>query len=164
MAQSRFVIRSFEPADQAACFDLYSEGVVGGQTAANDSGLDMDDIAMAYLRPKGNHFWVATVDGKLVGMIGVMGGDGTGEIRRLRVSRDYRRQGIGSALLEDAVEFCREQNYLKVALDTFVEKEPAMRLFEKFKFRHGKSRVYAGKELMYFYLDLYSGEAKDGNG
>jgi ribosomal protein S18 acetylase RimI-like enzyme len=164
VALPKFKIRSFDSADQAVCFGLYLEGVVGGQAAANDSGLDMDDIQMAYLKPKGNHFWVAESEGQIVGMIGVMGGEGTGEIRRLRVTKAFRRRGIGSALLEEAVTFCREQNYLKIALDTFVEREPAMRLFEKFKFRHGKTRVYADKELMYFYLDLYSGEAKDGNG
>lgn len=160
----QFVIRSFLSADEAACRRLFREGLVGGQIAENDSGLDIDDIDLAYMMPAGNHFWVGLVNDQVVGMIGVMHSDGTGEIRRLRVAESHRRRGIGSRLLETALGFCREQNYLKVALDTFVEREPAVRLFEKFHFRHGKSRPYSGKELMVFYLDLYSGDAKDGHG
>ena len=37
------------------------------------------------------------------------------------------------------------------------EQEPAIKLFEKFRFRHDKTRTVNGKELMYFYLDLYTG-------
>ena len=165
MPGESFVIRSFHPDDEAACRALYREGILGGQIADNDTGLDIDDIVMAYMRPSGNHFWVGQTDsGEIAGMIGVMHSDGAGEIRRLRVAEKHRRKGVGSGLLEAALTFCREQNYLKVALDTFVDREAAVNLFQKFHFLHGKSRNYSGKELMYFYLDLYSGDAKDGNG
>lgn len=156
-----YVIRSFRPGDLDACRRLYREGLIGGQIAENDTGLDIDDIDGAYLRVPGNHFWVAeTSDGQIVGMIGVMQSDGVGEIRRLRVAVSHRRRGIGSALLEQALKFCQENNYLKVALDTFIEREPAIKLFDKFRFRHGRTRSYAGKDLLYFYLDLYTSDQK----
>jgi hypothetical protein len=44
---------------------------------------------------------------------------------------------------------------LKIALDTFVEREPAIKLFEKFHFRHSRTRAVGDKEVMHFYLDLY---------
>lgn len=159
---TNFTIRSFRPDDLDACRHLYREGLIGGQIAENDSGLDIDDIVMAYMTPPGNHFWVAqTADGSLVGMIGVMKSeDGVAEIRRLRVANDHRRQGIGSALLETAIRFCQDNHYLKVALDTFIERDPAMRLFDKFRFRHGRTRTYAGRDLLFFYLDLYTSEPK----
>ena len=162
MPDQPFVIRSFTAADDAACRTLYHQGLTGGTIADNDTGLDIDDIDAAYMKPDGNHFWVAEADRQIAGMIGLMHSDGTGEIRRLRVAEQHRRRGVGTALLERALEFCREQNYLKLALDTFVDREPAVRLFEKFNFRHNRSRNYAGKELMYFYLDLYSGDVKRG--
>jgi ribosomal protein S18 acetylase RimI-like enzyme len=155
-------IRSFQPGDLAACQQLYREGMIGGQIAENDTGLDIDDIDFAYIRTSGNHFWVAVnKTGEVVGMIGVMHSDGVGEIRRLRVRADHRRRGIGSSLLETAVRFCQERNYLKVALDTFTERDGALKLFEKFRFRHGRTRSYAGKDLLYFYLDLYTSERKE---
>ena len=152
-------IRSFRPGDQVACTRLYREGLIGGALAENDTCVDLDDIHTVYMRP-GNHFWVAEgPGGEVIGMIGVQHHEeGSGEIRRLRVAEAFRRRGIGSALVETAVRFCEERNYLKVTLDTFMEREPAVHLFEKFRFRHFRTRNVGGKDLMYFLLDLYAGD------
>ncbi len=164
MSDGPLNIRSFKPSDIAASQHLYRQGLIGGKIAENDTGLDIDDIESAYIKVPGNHFWVAEVDGAVIGMVGVMHSDGVADIRRLRVHEDHRRRGVGSALVETALSFCNDNNYLKVALDTFMEREPAIRLFEKFHFLVGTTRSYAGKELLYFYLDLYSREDKDGEG
>ena len=169
-----FRVRDFRPEDLPACRKLYVEGLLAGKLAENDTGTDIDDIAWAYMKPPGNHFWVAETvpgaapnsdagngvpPGEVVGMIGVQAHDSDcGEIRRLRVRADQRRRGIGSALVEAALRFCQEKNYLKIQLDTFVDREAAIRLFEKFRFRHSRTRKVGEKELMYFYLDLYMGE------
>jgi len=150
-------IRSYTPGDREACRTLYREGLIGGRIAPNDSGIDIDDIRMAYLDCDKSHFWVAENEhGEVVGMIGVQQADpGVGEIRRLRVRQDSRRRGVGSALMETAVRFCREHQFLKITLDTFMEREPAVHLFEKFHFNHSRTRKVGEKELLYFYLDLY---------
>jgi ribosomal protein S18 acetylase RimI-like enzyme len=152
-----FAIRSFRAADTAACRTLYLAGLLGGKLAENDTALDMDDIEGTYLRP-GNHFWVATSDaGDIVGMIGVQHfEEATGEIRRLRVRLDHRGRGIGSTLIETAIRFCLEHQYLKVVLDTYMDREPAMELFKKFNFRHERTRPVGGRELLVFYFDLYT--------
>jgi GNAT superfamily N-acetyltransferase len=154
-----FAIRSFRKDDLPACTQLYRDGLLGGKIAENDTGLDIDDIESAYLNNSGSHFWVAEMAmsaKQIVGMIGVQQHeDSVGEIRRLRVRQDVRRRGIGSALIETALKFCRDKGYLKIALDTFVEREPAVKLFEKFHFRHSRTRNVMGKEVMHFYLDLY---------
>jgi ribosomal protein S18 acetylase RimI-like enzyme len=149
-------IRSFTPVDLPVCRTLYLEGLIGGKIAENDTALDLDDIATVYMKP-GNHFWVAENErGQVVGMVGVQHHEtATGEIRRLRVAADHRRRGIGSALVETALKFCQDNQYIKITLDTFMEREPAINLFRKFRFRHEHTRRAAGKELMYFYLDLY---------
>lgn len=171
-------IRTYQPNDLATCRALYREGLLGGHLADNDTGLDIDDIAAAYLQDPGNHFWVAEAQetiqpfnvnytipaGTVLGMIGVQrAGDNhedssAGEIRRLRVRQDIRRRGVGSKLLETAVQFCHDHSYIKVVLDTFIDREPALRLFEKFSFRHSRTRDVSGKQLLYFYLDLYHRE------
>ena len=69
--------------------------------------------------------------------------------------QDSRRRGVGSALMETAVRFCPEHQFLKITLDTFMEREPAVHLFEKFHFNHSRTRKVGEKELLYFYLDLY---------
>jgi ribosomal protein S18 acetylase RimI-like enzyme len=154
------IIRSFKDCDLPACRKLYLEGMLGGKLAENDTGFDIDDIAAAYMNKPGSHFWVAeTPAGEIVGMIGVQHhGDGVGEIRRLRVAQVHRRRGIGKALVEAALKFCNDNGYLKVALDTFLDREPAIKLFEKFRFRHSRTKKVGEKELLYFYLDLYQGD------
>ncbi|MGD1278509.1 MAG: GNAT family N-acetyltransferase [Tepidisphaeraceae bacterium] len=160
-------IRSFSGQDLPVCTRLYREGLLGGALSENDTGLDIDDIEAVYMNRSGNHFWVAENQrGDVVGMVGVQryGQERAGQIRRLRVAKDHRRRGIGSALLEAALKFCQENQYLKVTLDTFVDREAAIRLCKKFHFRHERSRIVSGKELMYFYLDLYGGIARPGKG
>ena len=154
------MVREFHPRDLPACRKLYVEGLIGGKLAENDTGMDIDDIEWAYMKPPGNHFWVAETDGQVVGMIGVQAHEvGCGEIRRLRVSSDHRRKGIGSMLVEKAVRFCNENGYLKLTLDTFLDREPAIKLFEKFHFKHSRTRTLGDRDLLYFYLDFYSREA-----
>lgn len=151
-------IREFEHRDQAACRALYVDGLIGGHIADNDTGYDIDHISDAYMKLPGSRFWVAESNSEqIVGMIGVQHhDDGDGQIRRLRVRNDCQGRGIGTALLETALQFCLEKNYLKVTLDTFVKRDAAVRLFEKFRFRLDRTRSVGQKELAYFYLDLYA--------
>jgi ribosomal protein S18 acetylase RimI-like enzyme len=165
VSQVPYQIRSFRRGDMPACAQLYRDGLLGGKIAENDTGLDIDDIDQAYMSKPGSHFWVAELQQsapEIVGMIGVQQHeDNVGEIRRLRVRMDQRRRGIGSGLIETALKFCQENGYLKIALDTFMEREPAIKLFEKFHFRHSRTRSLNDKEIMHFYLDLYQ---RDENG
>jgi ribosomal protein S18 acetylase RimI-like enzyme len=152
-------IRPFLPKDQAACIALYTEGLLaGGQIAPNDTGYDVDHIQDVYMKCPHSHFWVAESPScQIVGMIGVQhDGDGAAQIRRLRVRGDVQRRGIGTALLETALRFCQAKHYLKVMLDTYVHRESALRLFERFGFRLDRTRNVGRKELAYFYLDLYA--------
>jgi GNAT superfamily N-acetyltransferase len=152
-------IRSFRPSDLAACRKLYVEGLLGGKLAENDTALDIDDIDAVYMHTDGNHFWIAeNLFGEIVGMIGVQHHEeGVGQVRRLRVRQDHQRRGIGKALLEAAIKFCQKNEYLKIAMESFAERKTTVEMFSKLGFRHGNTRHFAGKELLYFYLDLYSG-------
>ncbi len=153
-------IRQFEPTDAEICRHLYQEGPINGHNAPNDTGLDMEDIQSFYMSSPGGKFWVAENDGgEVVGMIGVQTYEsGEGEIRRLRVRSDHRRRGIGTRLLETAIRYCKDMQHLRVTLDTFMDREPAMKLFDKFRFRLSRERQVTGKTLLYFYLDLYSND------
>jgi RimJ/RimL family protein N-acetyltransferase len=52
----------------------------------------------------------------------------------LMVAQGARGQGIGTALLQAAVEWAREAGVRKLELHVFPWNEPAMRLYEKFGF------------------------------
>jgi ribosomal protein S18 acetylase RimI-like enzyme len=151
-------IRDYRASDRDAVRFLYLQGMVlGAKLADNDTGLDMDDIPLAYAAAGGHGFWVAeNAAGEVVGMIGVQHDGGSAEIRRLRVRVDNQRRGIGARLLEHALRFCQDKGYLKITLGTSVGTLPAVKLFEKFHFRLDHSKTVAGKDMLYFYIDLYA--------
>lgn len=150
-------LRLATEADFPAIRVLFGEGMSEGNVATNDTGADIENIVEAYLADDGKSgFWVAELDGHIIGMIGVQHTvDDTAEIRRLRVRADRRRRGIGAKLMEHAVSFCRHHGYLKVVLDVRVEHEPAIKLFDKFAFQLARRREVAGRSMLDFYLDLY---------
>ena len=76
-------------------------------------------------------------------------------MRRLRVRESFRRRGIGTTLIENAIAFCRDYGFLKVSLDVRIEREPAISLFRKFGFEPGRQRELDGRKTIDFYLDLY---------
>jgi RimJ/RimL family protein N-acetyltransferase len=53
----------------------------------------------------------------------------------LLVAKGHRRQGIGNALLERAVDWARAAGISKLELHVFPHNEPAIRLYEAFGFR-----------------------------
>ncbi len=143
--------------DHAAVRDLFENGLIEGFVADNDTGADMENIAEAYFSDEGQSaLWVADYDQTVIGMIGVQKtSDHGAEIRRLRVRSDYRRQGVGARLMEQALAFCLHHSYLKVSLDVRIERGPAIALFEKFGFQLNRTREVNGRRLLDFYLDLY---------
>ena len=129
---------------------LFEESVYEGQTRINDTGADIDNFAEAYLDgSERNAFWVAESDGEILGMIGVQEvRDDVAEMRRLRVDSGHRRRGVGTALLETALAFCRDHSYVK--------RGPAIELFNTFGFFHSRTREQDDHKLLEFYVDLYN--------
>lgn len=153
----QLVIEAAIEGDHAAVLALFREGLDEGQVPLNDTGADIENLHAGYFADDGaSGFWVARYHGTVVGMIGVQRtSSNVAEMRRLRVHRDYRRRGIGTKLMERAVAFCQEQGYLKVTLDVRIEREPAIKLFEKFGFSLSRTREVDGRRMLDFYIDLY---------
>jgi putative acetyltransferase len=149
-------VRSYRPEDRPAVSRLYTEGLLEGQIAANDTGADIENIAEAYLSAPENHFWVAERDGEVLGMIGVAREEEhLAEIRRLRVHPSHQQTGIAAELMRTALSHCRHHGYLKVVLDTRFTRNSVLEIFDRFGFQHTRSKNMHGKELLEFYLDLY---------
>lgn len=153
----RLLICLAEQRDYPAIAVLFREGLLEGQLRSNDTGADIENIRAGYFSDDGaSGFWVARYDDQVIGMIGVQHtAQSVAEIRRLRVRHDFRRRGVATKLMEQAVAFCRQHGYLKVILDVRIEREPAIKLFEKFGFALSRSRDIEGRKMLDFYLDLY---------
>ncbi|MEO0514832.1 MAG: GNAT family N-acetyltransferase [Planctomycetota bacterium] len=149
-------VRTFVDADQAEVMRLYNDGLLAGQIAPNDTGADLDHVSQAYFDEPRHHFWVAQVNGQIVGMIGVGSDeDHTAEVRRLRVDPGHQLSPVAERLLDAALQHCKNNGYLKIRLDTRYEKTAALGHFERIGFQHTRTRTAPGKEVLEFYLDLY---------
>jgi len=135
---------------------LYTDGLLAGQIAPNDTGADIENIHEAYFQHDESHFWVAEVDGQIVGMIGVARDqEHTAEIRRLRVDPQFQQSTIGAKLIETALFHCNFHGYLKVVLDTRFDPDAVLDLFDRFGFQHTRTKNTGSKDQLEFYLDLY---------
>ncbi|MGP1346021.1 MAG: GNAT family N-acetyltransferase [Phycisphaerales bacterium] len=159
-------IRPARLVDGPEVLELFRNGSLSGEIGDPQEAPDLEDLGGAYLEADDAWLWVATdnaaPDGPLLGMVAVrQADDDVAELRRLRVRDTHRGRGIGRALVEHALQHCRSHDFLKVVLDTFVERRAAIGLFEQFGFRHARSRQADGREILDFYLDLYS-DSQDG--
>jgi ribosomal protein S18 acetylase RimI-like enzyme len=143
--------------DQQGLVELFRQSIIEGQVRDNDTGADLDHLHDGYFADEGaSSFWVALYDGQLIGMIGVQRtSKSSAEIRRLRVHDRYRRRGLGTRLMEEALRFCQAHGYLKIVLDVRTERAPAIALFEKFGFMLDRTREIGGRKMHDFYMDLY---------
>nr|XP_033806746.1 N-acetylaspartate synthetase isoform X2 [Geotrypetes seraphini] len=99
---------------------------------------DMSDIEQYYMRPPGSCFWVAVLDGNVVGIVAARGNDEDNamELRRMSVDSNYRGKGIAKALGRKVLEFSMLNNYSSVVLGTTAVKMAAHKLYESLGFKH----------------------------
>ena len=152
------ILRTAETADHAAIRQLYHATTLGGPSRENDTGADIENLHDGYFADDGaSGFWVACLREEIIGMIGVQRtGDNIAELRRLRVRQGFRGIGVGRLLVEHAIGFCRERDYLKISLDVRLEQGPAITLIEKLGFTLARKRTIGDYEVADFYLDLYT--------
>lgn len=149
-------LRSYRADDREAVARLYTEGLLAGQIPRDDTRADIDDIENAYFSEDYNHFWIVELEGRPIGMIGVIRtGEHKAEIRRLRVEPKWQKAGVAARLVETAIAHCKHHGYLKVVLETRFDPDTALDLFERFGFQHNRTKNVQGKEQLEFYLDLY---------
>jgi GNAT superfamily N-acetyltransferase len=142
------IIRTYQPLDHDRVWALHREGVADTRSQYGDPDPayedDLRNIERDYLGP-GSHFWVAEADRRLVGMVAIQRIDNvTARLRRMRVTGAWRRKGVGMDLLATTEEFCRENGYRKIILDTTEDQTAAHALYEQNGFVRTGSRVIGG--------------------
>jgi len=125
---------------------------------------DIRDIGRWYAA-----FWVAVSEGAVTGMVGVrtrfMPGsapprddwhrrDGIAELRRLRVAPEAQRTGIGTALTNVVIEWCRAQGLRVLYLHTTAAQIPARAMYERLGFRDVGHNFRGDFESVWYALDL----------
>ncbi|XP_056304681.1 N-acetyltransferase family 8 member 3 [Danio aesculapii] len=109
--------------------------------------LEMADIQTNFLDNQANNFWVVETEvygrTKVSGMLGVIGvkddvlnanANNAAEVFQLIVSFQKRRKGLGTQLVEKALEFCKEQGLSCLAVEVSSPQTAAISLFRKLGF------------------------------
>ncbi len=115
---------------------------------------DLDAIEKHYRGPR-DIFLVALDDHRIVGTVAVKEDDTkTALLRRLFVDGVYRGKGYGSQLVDQALTFCREKGYKRVAFRGTASMEKALSLMRRKGFKE-KERIRFGEvEMVLLNLSL----------
>ena len=128
-------IRPSEPADAGAiaAVILPIQQLEFGIPITIEAQPDLSDIRGFYQHGCGN-FWVAELDGSIVGTIGLLDiGDGSAALRKMFVAEPFRgrEHGVAQRLLEDLLEWAAEKHVEYLYLGTTAKFLAAHRFYEK---------------------------------
>ena len=87
------------------------------------------------LANKNAYYFTAQVDGKTAGYCGLWHIVNEGHITNIAVARDYRRNGIGRALVRKMLEFARKKEMIGLTLEVNINNLSAQRLYLSFGFK-----------------------------
>lgn len=94
-----------------------------------ESDFDLDDPYKYYIET-GGMFYVLKNDETIIGTIGIKNlGNSTAGLRRLYVDKSFRNKGYGSQLIDRAIQFCKENKFIKIELNSDKIFEDAHKLY-----------------------------------
>jgi len=141
-----YTIRSFTEKDaqgvKGLILSILTKEYPFDKSAYSDS--DLDTIGEVYGGVR-DSFFVSEGEGAIVGTVGVKEDEkDSALLRRFFVMPDHRKKGIGSRLLEKALDFCKSQGYSKVIFRCTDRMKDAMSLCEKKGFKKEESLDMGG--------------------
>lgn len=110
---------------------------------------DLHNISETYLKQKDSCFWVAEVDGRVVGTVACLPNENVPEaleLKRLSVLRSHRGLGIAKALCRTVADFTRDRGFAAVILYTSVVQRDAQHLYEHIGYK--KTKEFAAPEFI----------------
>jgi ribosomal protein S18 acetylase RimI-like enzyme len=149
------LIRRYQAQDNETIKALHYDGVmqIDPEPDRPDNPFidtDLDDIEGVYINNHGD-FIVGTEKKEIVAMGAIMKVSATcGEIRRIRVRRDFQGQGFGREITERLIEVAGDLGYEELCLNTLTSNIPAQRLFEKCGFVETDRRQIGTYDLIFY--------------
>ena len=141
--ESRKLIRKMTIADYTCVYDLWLNTPGMGLNYLDDSRQGIDK----YLRRNPETCFVAEKDNIIIGVI-LCGNDGRrGYIHHTAVSVVERKNGVGTALVDAAVNALKNEGINKVALVVFSKNELGNSFWEKRGFTVREDLVYRNKSI-----------------
>ncbi|MFG0257117.1 MAG: GNAT family N-acetyltransferase [Phycisphaerales bacterium JB043] len=151
--------RRASQSDARGILALFERSIQDGMASKDDAAGDLHDVMGFYETGEGlGRFWVVEdAEHGIVGMIGVIPEqEHVARMRRLHVHPSMRMKGIGSCLVSQALQHCHDNGFVKIHLETDEFQKAAIALFTRFGFRHQRTKEGDNRNIMEFYIDLYS--------
>lgn len=107
------------------------------------------------LIPDQRMYWVASVDGKVVGYSGVAVIDDFADVATIAVASDFQKQGIGSKLFQFILDYASEHGANRVLLEVRTNNSGAIEMYKKFGFKIVAERPnYYGPKLDAYVMEV----------
>lgn len=106
-------------------------------------------------------YFVAIIDGKVVGYAGLWHVVNEGHVTNVAVLEEYRRLGIGAAFMDKFIELARELEMIGITLEVRISNMAAQKLYTKYGFKpEGFRKKYyqdTGEDavIMWKYFEIY---------
>ena len=137
---AQFTVRPATAADARAMAELFAAVAQERTGIATEPPVDVEARTAQFSSTIACSI-VAVTDGQIIGMIHVeVSRHGFGEFGML-VDRDWRGSGVGSALLQAAIDWARAQGLHKLCLEVFPHNTAAIALYRKYGFVEEGRRV-----------------------
>jgi ribosomal protein S18 acetylase RimI-like enzyme len=124
-----------------------------------DPATDLDQIENVYLKRPHDHFWVAEIEGEVIGSIAILVDEKQiAHVRRLRVDpawKTWHGGEIARFLIQEATRHARQHDCLKLVLHTPVDDDRAIAFLHELGFEYARTRELRGRHLLEFYLNIY---------
>ncbi|UUM29572.1 GNAT family N-acetyltransferase [Vibrio japonicus] len=127
--------------DDAICAIIQSVGAEFGAIGEGFGPSDPEVQAMSkhYTLSEKSGYFVATVDGKVMGGCGIAPFNHSQqmcELKKLFLLPESRGLGLGKKLSEQCLAFAKEQGFSECYLDTLTNMTSAIKLYEQLGFEH----------------------------
>jgi ribosomal protein S18 acetylase RimI-like enzyme len=107
----------------------------------------------------GGSFFVAEVDGQVRGYIDLLAyrWQRMGWVENLAVDRGFRRRGLGTALLRQALKWARGQGLQSITVEATTKSYPALCLYQKqgFQFCGFNDHYYTNQDIALFFVQTF---------
>jgi GNAT superfamily N-acetyltransferase len=133
------VVRDYAATDHAACRRLWVELTEHHRRIYEDPSIGGDDPGGAFddylALPERVGSWVADLDGRVVGLTGLLHHGSSGEVEPVVVAHRLRGRGVGRLLLERVVAEAAVRGYEYLAIRPVARNVSAIRRFHAAGFR-----------------------------
>jgi ribosomal protein S18 acetylase RimI-like enzyme len=137
---SEFAVRPAQAGDARAMAELFAAVAQERDGIATEPPVDIQERAALFARTVSGSV-VAVAGGHVVGLLHVAASrHGFGEIG-MAVDRDWRGRGVGSALVQAAIEWARGAGLHKLCLEVFPHNTAGIALYHRAGFTEEGRRV-----------------------